>query len=209
MAKELNKGFLKWIGAFYILISLAAYFNAFYYGRPYDVFWFCYVGILLIGIGMLRADSSLIKSQLYILMIPDIIWTLDFASYFFLGHTAFGIVNYFFISGPLFPKIITMQHLFTVPLALFVFYKLKLKRNDMWLASCFQLALIYTATRIFTSEGFNINCVYHACGKLSILPTGFAYYPLVWIFLGVLMVLLTRILLMELPFLWKPRIEDV
>ncbi len=208
MPKEISSWKVRVLGVIYILISLLAYFNVFYYQRPESIFWFCYIGILIIGIGMLIKNSDLIKSQLYILTIPNIVWTIDFLSYLAGGDSFFGIAEYFFLAGPLLPKIVTLQHLITIPASIYVFYHLKLRKNKIWLASITQLALIFFVTKALTSNEANINCVYKACGNL---PFQFSdgIYPLMWLILGILMVFITRVLLLVMPFLWKSRIEDI
>jgi len=176
------------LGLGYIAISVLAYYNVLLSNQPGDIFWFCYMSIFLIGIGMLGYNSSLIKSQLYIIMIPNLVWVLDFISYFVLGHTLFGIVDYFFIPGKILEKIISLQHIFTVPLALFVLFHLKKSPRKIWLVSCFQIAFIFIISR-FLSGGENVNCVYHFCGRAAI-----PMYELSWFIAFFVMIALADII---------------
>jgi len=207
MTKETNNWKIRLLGVAYILISLLAYFNSLYYSNAGNIFWFCYLGILIIGIGMLAGNSDLIKSQLYVLLIPNLIWTIDFLSFLIRGSSLWGITEYFFLAGPLLPKIVSLQHLITIPVALYVFYCLKLRRNSIWVASLLQLAILFFITRAFTSPGLNINCAYRTCGNF--LPFLNNYYPWIWLLAGLMMIILTRFILLAMGGLWKPRIEDI
>lgn len=186
----------------FLLLGISAVINTIYQGHPQGILWFCYIGITIIGIGILKKDSSLIASQLNILFIPLIIWTVDFFYFVLTGNELFGIVTYFF--NPTFPvisKVISLQHIFTIPISIYVLYKLKVKKINVWKVSLIQLALIFFITRILTQPENNINCVYKSCMNfaVSILP-----YPLVWFISAFLLVIITNYLLNKLLVIKNP-----
>lgn len=185
------------IGVFFILTGILAIFYALYNNHPESIFWFCYGSILLIGIGILIRNSTLISSQIYILLVPDLIWITDFIYYIFAGHSFFHIVDYFFEGNMTLPFLISLQHLFVVPLTLLVLSVIKIKSKFAFIFSFIHLILLFAITRYFTTPEFNVNCVYQACG--SVFSSGI--YPFLWIFLSFLMVLIVQAVLFNISSL--------
>ena len=177
---------LIFIGIIFVIFGLLAYFNAFYYENHYLIFWFCYLALLVIGIGLIFSEPRLILSQLYIVFIPDIIWGIDFISYLINGKSLMGIVDYFFLEGPIPLKIVTMQHLLVIPVCLVALVYIRDIKNKfpILLISLLELSLFYYLAITFTPEIYNINCVYKPCGNLQIS----GYYPIIW-FAGVFLMI--------------------
>jgi hypothetical protein len=190
-----NRAIVLTIGIIIFLVGVLGIFNAFNYDRIYDVFWFCYLGSILLGAGIITSNVSLIKSQLYILVIPDIIWAVDFFTRLSTGKSAVGIVDYFFIETNILVKIVSLQHLFILPLALLAIWfigKPIRTNNKGMLISVIQVTFIYLATLIFTPVESNVNCAYRLCSQFAWTTN---LYPLIW-FAGVLVMLFaTRYLL--------------
>lgn len=183
------------LGSLYLLLSVLAIFNAFYYGRPHDVFWSCYLGMFLIGVGLLAHERTLVQSQLYILFIPDLIWSLDFMTHLISGTSVFGLVDYFFNPGPISARLVSLQHLTTVPLGVYFFYKWGITRAPVWVLSWFQLLLLYVFIRFLTPASVNVNCAYRLCG--AAMST--SLYPLWWIVGTLGMVYVTHRVICMLP----------
>lgn len=189
------------VGIIYILVGLLAFSNSFVYGRSEEIFWFCYFSMILIGIGLLTKKVSLVASQIYILLIPDVVWTIDFIAYLIRDTPWLGIVDYFFIPGrPFLMNAVTLQHLFTVPLVLYFLRHSQSPRQDFWFISCIQVAIIYVLTKLFTSPVFNVNCVYKFCGNLQ--PN--SNYTLWWFGAFFIMIFSAHELLIHINALWKP-----
>jgi hypothetical protein len=188
------------IGFFYLLFGVSAIVNTIYQNNSAPLLWFCYVGMILLGIGALRKDSLLVASQLNILAIPLIVWTIDLIYGLIMGQTLFGVVDYFFLPGPLLGKIISLQHLFTIPLGIYLLFLVKLKRKDAWKLSFVTLIILFLITRIFTLEIDNINCVYQSCINYSI---GNGIYPFIWFAVSFLGVFITNKIIIK--FLKKPK----
>ena len=191
--KKIYNVILSMLGILLILISIAAFFNVFYLSSaydPYGIFWVCFSAVPIVGIGVLLKKTSILKSQLYILAIPDLIWTVDFISYIANGKSLFGIVDYFFIESLIIPRMVTLHHLIIVPVIFYATLVLDHKKENSWKISIVQLTLIFFLTRIFTSSEVNINCVYDFCGRFSLnIPY---IYPILWFSGAFFMVYMTR-----------------
>lgn len=182
------------IGFFYLLIGISAIVNTIYQEDLAPLLWFCYVGMILLGIGALRKDSLLVVSQLNILAIPLIVWTIDLIYGLIMGQTLFGVVDYFFLPGPLIGKIISLQHLFTIPLGIYLLFLVKLKRKDAWKLSFATLIILFFITRFFTTEFYNINCVYEPCMNFNVVTS---IYPIVWFSVSFIGVFLTNFVIVK------------
>ncbi len=181
------------IGWLFILFGTAAIINTIYQGNPPQILWICYSSLILLGIGILTKNSLLTLSQMDIIMIPLIIWTIDFIFFLISGHSFFGIVDYFFQEGPLISKIITLQHLFTVPLALLAVYITKIKTKRAWIVSFIQVSFIFLITRLLTSPANNINCVYKSCINFS-----FKHYSIMWFVTMFVIICTTNLMLSKI-----------
>lgn len=197
MEKKIRWLTLRALGVIYIALGILAIFNSFYFDNQANIFWFCYLGVFLIGVGMIANKEKLVRSQLYILIIPDIVWIVDFLSYYFIGgNTLLGIVDYIFIAGPLLPKLVSLQHIVTVPLGLYLARAMDFKKDWIWLVSVAQLAVFFVLTRLFTSAEENINCAWRVCG--DVIPE-VSLYPLWWFALGTIMIFLTKLMVDHFP----------
>ena len=148
------------------------------------------------GIGILTRNDLLILSQFNILAIPLLIWVIDFFYIYFFGNSLLGITDYFFIEGPLIGKIISSQHLFTIPLILYTLYLLKIKTRKAHIVSFIEVTLIFLFSRLFSNFDENINCVFKPCMNLPY----FHYYPLVWFIVLFIMVYFTNYIMINLRF---------
>ncbi len=188
MKKDL---FLKVIGVLYLIWGVASVMNTIFGNTGLaPILWMSYIGMFLLGIGILRRDSFLIASQINILAIPYLLWTIDFFYALINGVTLFNIVDYFFVPGPLIGKIIGLQHLVTIPISLYAIYLIGLKRKDAWKLSFVQLVIVFFATLLLTSPDSNVNCVFETCTNFDFG----VYYPLEWFVSYFLMVLITGFL---------------
>lgn len=191
-----SKKLTNYLGSFFILFGIFSILVAAYLKEYSRILWFCYIGIILVGIGIIKRNSYLIASQINILLFIMFFWVLDFFSILLTGNILTGAAKYFF--DPKFPflsKIISFQHFIVVPISFYILWLLKLKRKDAWKFSFIQLVLIFIATRIFTLPEQNINCVYKSCMNITI--------PLIphittWFISTFLMVIITNFLLIKL-----------
>lgn len=164
------KNLLRILGVIYVILGIIAFYNAIRYTETAGILWFSYVAFFLIGIGLLTRSSYLIASQLNIVLIPYIIWNIDFFYVLFTGNSLWGITNYFFTPRQTLAQLISLQHLFTIPISLLAIYLIKLKRKDFWKFSALQVAIFFFLVRIFSSSRENINCVFENCIPFQIIP---------------------------------------
>jgi len=156
--------------------------------------WISYICLIVIGIGILNKDANLVASQVAIIGIPYLLWNIDFFYQLITKESLFGLTDYFFREGSITGKIITLQHIFNLPLSLFSIYLIKLKRTDFWKISCVQVIIIFLITRIVTNYEQNVNCVYHNCANFDFgLP-----YVIEWFIAYFIMIYLMRLIIVRL-----------
>lgn len=187
---------VKLLGIFYILIGLTAIFYSLIVLKNVDqMFWYCYFAMIIMGIGLFIHDSSLIASQINYLFFPFLIWNLDFFYELVTGVPLFGITSYMFEPSHIIPKIISFQHVFTIPVAIYFLAVFKLKRKTTWVFTIVQASIIYLISASLTHPANNINCVFRSC-----IPFIHAQiiYPFLWVIITFVMVLVTNYLLVKL-----------
>jgi hypothetical protein len=194
--KETKKNIiLRILGFFFLIIGVGAIANTLFSDIGLaPILWFSYIGMIILSIGLFKRDSFLIASQINILAIPYIFWTADFIYYLINKKALFNIVNYFFVQGNIIGKIISLQHLITIPISLYAIYLIGLKRKDSWKLSILQIFIVFFITRTFTSIERNVNCVYQNCANFDF---GF-YYPLEWFSSIIIMILVTNYIVTKL-----------
>lgn len=191
--------FLNLFGFFYVIIAVLAYYNSIKYFGPESILWFSYFAFLFVGVGILTRNSYLIGSQINIFFIPYTVWTIDFMYHLLTSNSLWGITDYVFLIRPSITYLVTIQHLFLIPIALISVYFIKFKRKDFWKFSLIQVTIIFFLTRILSEPVKNINCVFKNC-----LPFQFGsiLYVLMWFVAFIFMILainfsLTRIKLFK------------
>lgn len=170
------------VGLFFIVFGTFTLDYVVYRDQPDWTLWICYVGLILIGLGILIKSPKLVISQLYILTVPVLIWLMDFFYTFITGNVLWGVTGYFFASD-LLPaaRIISLQHFFVLPLACFalcLIWDKQKKIRGAWLISVSQIAIIFLLTIFFTNDKQNVNCVFRSC--FPYVPSD-AWYPLRWL----------------------------
>jgi len=192
--RRINEIILNIFGWFLILVSFLAYYNALIdFKTPSRLLWFSYFAFLIIGIGILTKKTYIIGSQLNIVFIPYILWNIDFFYRLFTSMSLFGITDYFFEPGTTFiSRIVTIQHAFIIPIALYAIYIYKFKRKGFWKLSLIQVFAIFILTRILSNPVDNVNCAFTNCIPISI---DIGIYPFVWLFVYLLMIFITHFIL--------------
>ncbi len=176
---------LRTIGAILIFIGGVSIFYSIFDGRPEEIIWLCYIGALIMGFGFLLRKDYLVISQFIILLIPLIIWDIDFVFYFIKGESFFGIADYFFYTDGIANRLISLQHILVLPLMVLGVYFIEWS-SWAWKLSLGEMGLIFVLGRLFTSESLNMNCVFRNC-----LPFSVGSYEIVWfvvVIFGVLLI---------------------
>lgn len=198
-----------------LLISLVILIiNIFVFKLYSSIFWLCYTGILLIMIGIWKNKSYIVLSQIIILAIPDVLWIIDFLAILITGNSVMNLSNYFFQPRPLLAKLVSLQHLYVIPLALFALYIIKIDKAKLALRfAAVQLVVFLFLSRTFTPIEDNINCTYFTCFDLQplnylegILPYSFGWYGIMFLSALVVYLILVNIKWFKKD-LTKPRIK--
>jgi len=182
----------------FFTLGILAVLNSFYLKNPAQILWLCYLSLVIIGFGILKRNSFLIMSQIYILAIPLLAWDIDFVYYLITQSSLWGITDYFFAQDVFnLGRIISLQHLFTIPISIYSVYLIGLKRRDAWKLSAAQIVFIFILVNLFVPNNININCVYNPCVNFS-LGLDFLPYQITWFLVFFLMVLAAHFLLNSL-----------
>ena len=185
-------------GGYLTLIGILFFVNAFMHPEDTIPLWFSYIAVFLIGIGILTKNSDLIAIQLNIIAIPYIFWNIDFFYHLASGASLWGITDYFFIIGFMnsLGNFITLEHIYTVPVAIGFIYLLGIQRKDLWKFSFLQAVIIFFITFFLSSSEMNANCVFHSC--ISFISLESSGYQLFWFFSVFVMIFLTNFLIVYL-----------
>ena len=109
-------------------------------------------------------NSLLIGSQVAILGIHLLVGDIDFIYNFISGEQLWGIAKYFLLGREItLGRIISLQYLFIVLLALYSMFLIKVKRFDFWKISIIQITLYYIVIYFITNPIHNINCIFNPC----------------------------------------------
>ncbi len=191
-----NIKILNTIGAIFFLWGIAAVVdNIFKINTGIaPVLWMSYISLILLGIGILRKSASLVASQIVIIFIPYLFWNLDFFHQLITKESLFGITDYFFVPGALSGKIITLQHIFNIPLSLYSLYLIGLRSRSFPIVSIVQVSIVFIVSRLATDYDRNVNCVYHNCANFTFgLP-----YIAEWFIAQFIMILITSWFLIKI-----------
>lgn len=184
------------IGMFFVLWGCAAIFKSIYFGNYGQILWACWIGFIILGIGIIRKNDSLVVSQLNILAVPWGIWSIDFIYRFIERRSLWGITDYVFTQSQEIDTLVTMAHIVALPLALYALAWLKPTKMHAWKISLLELAGLLILTTIFTGTGSDnkINCIYGPCIPIEIpLPA-----PIPWILAVTLLVFGTNYLITKI-----------
>jgi hypothetical protein len=184
--------FLIALGIYFILLGIFAIILSLYNNDPSQILYACYVGLILIGIGMLTKKSSIILSQVYLLTIPILIWDIDFFHWIIFKKPLWGITDYFFSVHPsIIGNFVSLQHLYLVPLSVYALTLMNIKRRDAWKWSLLELVLIFFAVFTLSVPALNVDCVFRPCININFgIP-----YPIVWFLISFSMIGVTALIL--------------
>ena len=198
MVKNLKNKPITFLAIFLIFFGAFAMLYGIYRGYPSWIFWFCYISMILIGIGALRKDPLLIASQFNILFFPLLFWDIDFFLVLFSGNSYLGIAGYFFEEMLILARIISLEHLFLIPMILCLLYLIKIKKKDIlksYIISIFQVSLIFAVMKILNANIDNVNCVFENCYSFFNFLVPYANYSVLWFLVYFIMLLLSNLLL--------------
>lgn len=175
---------------------------AIYRGKPSWIFWFCYIAMIILGIGCFKKDGLLMASQINLVGFYLVFWNIDFYYQLITGNPLWNITDFFFKELLLIARIISLEHLFLFPLSLYCLYLVKLESKNHWAVSLFQGTLVYILTIFLTNQTYNVNCAFHSC--TSLIKTT-PYYQIIWYIISGSLVLSTAFIINAIPIFHKKR----
>jgi hypothetical protein len=186
--KELVLDILGWI---FIIMGVASVgWHVIFLKWEYAI-WFCNHSMLITGTAVLMRNRFWLTAMLNWSVIPITVWMIDFIGKLFFNVYIFRVTEYMF-EGPSWGHIISMQHLFAVPLMIYALYLLGKPDKWAWLGTLLQSAILFSISYFFITPDYNINCAHTACiSWLQNLP----HYPIVWFLLTLGMFIVTNWLL--------------
>ena len=195
MKRRIKSTPLDLLGLFFLIFGTISISNAIVSTEPAQIFFLCYIALIIIGIAILTRNSYAIMSQLYIIAVPQILWTIDLIYQLSMNQPLLGLSDYLFTPRfPLLGIIISAQHIFTIPAALYAVKKIGLKRKDAWKISYIQITIIYILVSFLAITNTNINCISRPCIDINLgLP-----HWLTWFLAIFLMTYFTSIVLNRL-----------
>lgn len=178
MKKRLESAVLNILGIIPLILGILAVLNSLYLKNPTQILWMCYISLIVMGIGILSRKSAVIMSQVYILAIPLLAWDVDFLYRLAAGASLWGISDYFFVNKAItLGKIISLQHLVTIPMSIYAVYLIGLKKKGAWKWSFAQIILVYFVISVFFPPESNINCVFEPCVNFSLgIPYSLSWF---------------------------------
>ncbi|MDD2445140.1 MAG: hypothetical protein PHF09_02725 [Candidatus Nanoarchaeia archaeon] len=191
--------YLQFFGIFYIVIGIVAVFNVIIGLDSASVLWISYFAFFFIGLGILIKNSYLIGAWFNIIFIPYLIWSIDFLYHLFFNKSLWGITDYMFVSRVLISQIVSIQHIFIIPIALLSIYFIKLQKKDFWKLSLILISMSFILTRLFTKPIENVNCVFKNCLPFEIIPV---LYPISWFLAFFIMIGIVNFLLVKIKKLF-------
>lgn len=167
MPEKTRNFFLYVIGAVFLIFGIASVVNSLYRGNGGQILWGCYAALLILGIGAIGRKELLVGSQLCVLILPVLVWNIDFVYQIVSGNELWGITSYMF-EGIGFSQIISLQHVISVPLGVIALALIKPKRFDFWKIAFIEVIFLFFAVALFTKPSANINCVFESCVPFEI-----------------------------------------
>ncbi|KAK8795527.1 hypothetical protein WA158_000184 [Blastocystis sp. Blastoise] len=127
-AKPFYNRWVSWgSGIFFILwYCYIGIERTYYYGIAgyYEIFWFCNISLLLVGIGLVFELPSLVCCSVCVVMFPHAAYWIDIISWLICRKTPCGAATFMFESGwPIHDKISTLHHFVLIPNVLFLLYE--------------------------------------------------------------------------------------
>jgi hypothetical protein len=143
--------------------------------------------MIIAGIAILKRNRFWTTATLNWSLVPVSMWVIDFAGKLLFDTHVLGITEYMFV-GPWWGRILSLQHLFTVPLLLYALHLLDSADERAWLGTAVHGAALWLISYFIITPDYNVNCVYEACQ--SWLQS--EYYVALWPLIAVALFYLTN-----------------
>lgn len=154
---------------FFLLVLVPVYWA--HYG-PKNFLWFSDIALLVTGVGLWLEWPLLASMMMLAVLLPELVWNLDFFGRLLTGHRMFGMSAYMFEAGT--PRYLRALSLFHVPLPIgLVWLVLRLGYDRRaWLAQSLLALVVLPATYWVTDPRENVNWVHGLGRPQSTFPPG-------------------------------------
>ncbi len=209
--KEGNKRIiLSAIAGIFILTVILVYYSFIAQGAYSSLLWMCYIAMIIMAVGIIQRKSNLIVSQMMILLIPDLLWIIDFFSILITGNSLLGVSKYFFVGNrTILQEILSLQHFYTIPLSLWALSIIKIKRNykPLIISSAEIVILFFLSLFIFPLIHVDsaINCLPNSIGCTFMQFTPLIPYPIMWLMISLSFVIVSYFAIIFIPFIQKKK----
>ncbi len=182
--KERVLDFLGWL---FLLLGIGSVIGHIVFQNWKYAVWFCNHAMIITGLAVLFRNRFWLTAMLNWAVIPVSVWAIDFIVRTVFGVFIFGVTTYMF-EGPVWNNLMSLQHLFTVPLMLYTMYLLGKPAKNAWLGTTIHGIILWIISYYLITPDYNVNCVHHSCTMLGWLP----YYVILWPLIGILMFYVTN-----------------
>jgi hypothetical protein len=137
---------------------------------PANFLWLCDFANFVTCVAIWRGSARLASSQLVGVTFIQLVWTADFASRLALGRHLIGGTEYMFHAAePLAFRALSLFHLWSVPLLVWLCRRLGYDRRGLSLQVGFTAALFVASALCSTPEA-NLNWMFAPFGRPTVLP---------------------------------------
>lgn len=193
--KELGKKIILYSIVFLLMLTFVlAMIKNIKNGIWLSIFWTCYIFMILVSIGIIFKKPKLILSQIVIMLIPSILWTIDFVVALMTRTPPIGLISNIFTNGKIdLSGILNIYHALIVPLAILAIIIMKPKGTKGYLKISFIEIILLFILSTTIPQLYGINCFPgpEICTNMALQY--FPLYPLIY-----LVILATAVLISSL-----------
>jgi hypothetical protein len=156
--------------------------------------WLCNHAMIIAGLAILFRNRFWLTAMLNWAVLPVSAWCIDFLGRLLFGVHILGITEYMF-TGPMLTKLLSLQHLITVPLMLYGLLLMGRPDKKAWTGTALHAAALWAISYFIITPDYNINCAHAACSiTLSWLPA----YRIMWPVMAFAMFSLTNFFMVRI-----------
>lgn len=179
---------LNFLGWFLIIISILNLVIKLRYETIIEFFWFCNHIPLVMGISLLFRKYKIFVGEFLLILIPSIIWNIDFFNYIFTGNVLLGDVYYYESITNIFIEIGTgVIHLSTLVFSVLIIFLLKGDFKNSWIYGGVHGIIIIPFAFLLEGKLFNLNCMVESC--IPFIPN-FKFYTIAFIIVYTLVIMI-------------------
>ena len=142
-----------------------------------NIFFISHLALLLAAIGFFYRNNLLLSGSLIAVLIGHALWVIDLLKYIITGTSYWQYSAYFF-ELTWYAKLLTLHHVYLIPLLIFALWKQKKFNINGWLVASLLYVSSSLISLLFLPRAYNINCAHFAC------PVAIEIFPFLETFSG-------------------------